>query len=316
MFVPPPTPEGLRHKAVPACTVRELRRRRVLKREIAGTQVLLLWVDGEARAYLDRCPHLGMPLSMGRLRGSSLQCRYHGWRFSAFDGQVEDQPTLQQPAPCQLERLGTTLWGPLVLLWFGEVEARDEALSTVPEAPPPRGSVHEVEMAGPWFLALWNAVDYAHFARHTGYARAYAIYRRIQGGAHVPGTPFRWDDEHHDERSIHFRIPEARRRLRLFAHTAIFEDEGGHQRFETWVCPTSEGRSRYFECYSVRDAGAVRSALLHAAFWVAVVPLLETEDPSWVAASAAAFGPLGSPHLSANDRPLGAYLRRFGGATA
>ena len=50
---------------------------RLLERE------LVLWCD-EARdihAWLDRCPHRGTRLSMGRVTAGRLECAYHGWQF-------------------------------------------------------------------------------------------------------------------------------------------------------------------------------------------------------------------------------------------
>lgn len=38
---------------------------------------------GQARAHVDRCPHRNVPLSGGRcLKDDTLECPYHGWRFS------------------------------------------------------------------------------------------------------------------------------------------------------------------------------------------------------------------------------------------
>src|SRR5690606_13442788 len=41
---------------------------------------------GVVHAWLDRCPHRGAKLSLGRvlhhLRGARLECAYHGWQFA------------------------------------------------------------------------------------------------------------------------------------------------------------------------------------------------------------------------------------------
>jgi len=44
----------------------------------------VLWRDGAGtpRAALDRCPHRGTRLSLGRVCGGELECAYHGWRFA------------------------------------------------------------------------------------------------------------------------------------------------------------------------------------------------------------------------------------------
>ncbi len=58
---------------------------RPLSRTVLGVPLVLFrGGDGRAVALLDRCPHRNVPLSLGRLRGGTLECAYHGWRF---DGQ-------------------------------------------------------------------------------------------------------------------------------------------------------------------------------------------------------------------------------------
>ncbi|WP_337270402.1 Rieske (2Fe-2S) protein [Oryzifoliimicrobium ureilyticus] len=37
--------------------------------------------DGTVSAVADRCPHRGMRLSHGFVRGEALSCIYHGWRY-------------------------------------------------------------------------------------------------------------------------------------------------------------------------------------------------------------------------------------------
>ena len=37
--------------------------------------------NGEVGALLDRCPHRNTPLSLGAVKGDTLQCGYHGWEF-------------------------------------------------------------------------------------------------------------------------------------------------------------------------------------------------------------------------------------------
>ena len=38
--------------------------------------------SGESVVVADRCPHRGASLSMGRVRGESVQCPYHGWEWN------------------------------------------------------------------------------------------------------------------------------------------------------------------------------------------------------------------------------------------
>ena len=42
--------------------------------------------DGVARAWENRCPHRGMRLSYGVVRGNRLTCLYHGWTYDGDGG--------------------------------------------------------------------------------------------------------------------------------------------------------------------------------------------------------------------------------------
>jgi nitrite reductase/ring-hydroxylating ferredoxin subunit len=46
---------------------------------------IALWrgESGSAQAWRNQCPHRGMRLSFGQVRGDRLSCRYHGWQFDA-----------------------------------------------------------------------------------------------------------------------------------------------------------------------------------------------------------------------------------------
>ena len=68
----------------PVCRSRDLGRR-PLSVTLFSTP-LVLFRDGRTgapAALLDRCPHRNVPLSLGKVRGSQLQCAYHGWEFDA-----------------------------------------------------------------------------------------------------------------------------------------------------------------------------------------------------------------------------------------
>ncbi len=53
---------------------------------------------GALKANGDRCPHRGMRLSHGFVRGESLSCIYHGWRFGK-DGACEHIPAHPSVVP-------------------------------------------------------------------------------------------------------------------------------------------------------------------------------------------------------------------------
>jgi nitrite reductase/ring-hydroxylating ferredoxin subunit len=89
----------------------------------AGTRLfdreLCIWrdADGRPHAWEDRCPHRGMRLSFGFMRGDRIACLYHGWQYDTR-GQcrlIPAHPDLDVPPtiraatyPC-FDRLGL-LW--------------------------------------------------------------------------------------------------------------------------------------------------------------------------------------------------------------
>ncbi len=54
--------------------------------EVGGIKVLLINVEDEVQAYLDRCPHRASALSEGNFEGLTLTCATHLWEFNALTG--------------------------------------------------------------------------------------------------------------------------------------------------------------------------------------------------------------------------------------
>jgi toluene monooxygenase system ferredoxin subunit len=54
--------------------------------EVRGRRVLLLRTDDGVFAYEDRCAHLGVPLSAGKLEGSVITCSAHHYQYDARTG--------------------------------------------------------------------------------------------------------------------------------------------------------------------------------------------------------------------------------------
>ena len=51
-----------------------------------GRWIAVFRVDDDFYAVEDTCPHQGNPLSMGEVRGRTLTCAFHGWRFDLETG--------------------------------------------------------------------------------------------------------------------------------------------------------------------------------------------------------------------------------------
>jgi toluene monooxygenase system ferredoxin subunit len=58
-------------------------------------RVLLLRTAQGVRAYEDRCAHLGIPLSSGRLEGTVLTCSGHHYQYDAGTGRGLNPKTVR-----------------------------------------------------------------------------------------------------------------------------------------------------------------------------------------------------------------------------
>lgn len=74
--------KGFANVWTPVCMSHELRRDKPLGVQVAGTK-LVLFRDAEGRpaALVDRCPHRGVALSLGKVKQGCIECPFHGWQF-------------------------------------------------------------------------------------------------------------------------------------------------------------------------------------------------------------------------------------------
>jgi nitrite reductase/ring-hydroxylating ferredoxin subunit len=89
----------------------------------AGTrlfgQELVVWRDssGAAHVWEDRCPHRGMKLSFGFVRGDHITCLYHGWQYDrgGYCQYIPAHPDLEVPKTIKVpvwvtRELGGMIW--------------------------------------------------------------------------------------------------------------------------------------------------------------------------------------------------------------
>ncbi|RVV98922.1 Rieske (2Fe-2S) protein [Mesobaculum littorinae] len=91
----------------PAALSRDLPAATVMPTACGDVEVAL-WrsAGGRVSAWYDRCPHRGMRLSHGFVRGEMLSCIYHGWRFDteAVCRKIPAHPDLTPPETITVPR--------------------------------------------------------------------------------------------------------------------------------------------------------------------------------------------------------------------
>jgi nitrite reductase/ring-hydroxylating ferredoxin subunit len=83
---------------------------------------LVIWrsESGVAQVWEDRCPHRGMRLSFGFVRGETLNCLYHGWQYgaSASCQRIPAHPDLTVPPTIRANAYVSAETGGLILVNF------------------------------------------------------------------------------------------------------------------------------------------------------------------------------------------------------
>jgi 3-phenylpropionate/trans-cinnamate dioxygenase ferredoxin subunit len=105
-----------KHVVAPAASLSPGERLRV---DVAGTPVVIFNLDGEFHGLLDRCPHMGGPLSGGVLiglveaekpgcyaysrAGEIIRCPWHGWEFDIRTGKSRFDPNRWKTRPVDVD---------------------------------------------------------------------------------------------------------------------------------------------------------------------------------------------------------------------
>jgi toluene monooxygenase system ferredoxin subunit len=99
--------EGVTASWVPALELDELWEGEMTAVTVDGTSVLLMNVDGDVRAYHNRCPHQDWALDEGDFDGKVLTCSRHLWEFDARSGAGRNPATCSLTSyPCRVDEEG------------------------------------------------------------------------------------------------------------------------------------------------------------------------------------------------------------------
>lgn len=145
----------------PAARSRDLRRGRVEAFTLLDRK-LIAWRDdaGAAHVFDSRCPHLGADLAQGEVRGGSLRCPFHHWKFGG-DGRCSEAPGCASlPERAVRSYAVVERWG---LVWFF---AGPEPLFALPDESDPAAFRLKVlasqESRANAHLLTSNLVDQSH----------------------------------------------------------------------------------------------------------------------------------------------------------
>ena len=135
--------------------------------EIAGERLVAFRSnDAPWQVLLDRCPHRGAALSLGKVTADgALQCRYHGWRFDGA-GQCLKVPfnDLTATALAKIRATAIPCRELAGCLWvYTGIEASDEpALPPQLEGPARQFGTYSQEWSAHWTRAVENFIDFTH----------------------------------------------------------------------------------------------------------------------------------------------------------
>lgn len=146
----------------PVLGSRQLRERPVPVTLAGERLVVFRGKDGPA-ALLDRCPHRGVALSLGRVREGCIECPFHGWRFDG-GGRVTRVPWNPD---ARLERLGTVAvpaldMGGVIWVYTAPGVERPEPPVLARMLEGRRSVVSEVLFQAHWTRAMENSLDAPH----------------------------------------------------------------------------------------------------------------------------------------------------------
>lgn len=100
----------------------------VMRAVIDATDVVV-WrtTSGQVNAWNNRCPHRGMRLSFGFVRGDRLACLYHGWQYGADSvcRYIPAHPDLEPPETITATAYGVVEQGGLIWVSLAGDNPRD-----------------------------------------------------------------------------------------------------------------------------------------------------------------------------------------------
>ena len=241
--------DGFAHVWTPVLAERRLGKR-PLRVVVAGEPIVLFRAGADViGALLDRCPHRGVALSLGRVGSDGcLECAFHGWRFAATG---ENRLAPLNP-DAKRDQLGATALpvrqvGDLIWIYTAPgVEAPTDPVA--PDGLTASGlqrTYVEREWACHWTRAMENMLDSPHlpFVHRRTIGRAYRRRMTPQSSMDISWEDTPWGgrtranlDGEHNPACLEFFRPN------MMALTIPVP--GKHLCIHALVVPAEKGRTR------------------------------------------------------------------------
>ena len=141
-----------------ACRASDLPRRGVRALELGNQRLVLFRAEDGSLGCLDAfCPHMGTDLAMGTVKGGSLRCMFHHWRFDA-EGACVHRPCDRHGGTEDAARVRTRAWA---------VTERYEALWVFPDATPDTPLMEFEPLRGRDVVVAFDALNTSNSPYHV-----------------------------------------------------------------------------------------------------------------------------------------------------
>lgn len=85
--------DNFKQQYFPICELHKVSHKKPLRCLLLNTPIIVYRAQNDIVAFIDKCPHRGVPLSSGKIINNEIQCPYHGWQFNQL-GQCTKVPGL------------------------------------------------------------------------------------------------------------------------------------------------------------------------------------------------------------------------------
>lgn len=254
---------------------------------LLGQRVMFYRDRGKAYALLDRCPHRGIRLSIGKQEfPGTFSCRYHGWTFDLATGKLvaalTDGPDSKLCGRVGVRSFPVEERASLVWIFIGEgppppIESdipsellRDNAIM----------QIRVTERPGDWRHAAENGFDEAH-GKYLHRDLLFVTFRHPPAWVHsdVFDEPGGWITRRTKDYAFQSDYPGlgkwpkmrpwkttkvlSRASIKLPGVLRIHFGEWVH--FE-WYVPTTVGRHRYFQV-ALKHTGGLDAVMFRVRYW-------------------------------------------------